>query len=167
MSKTRSKNLTQDLIDLIRSKGDVGKSPTVISKEIFKEKNVKIATRTIRTHLNQTGLTERIKETITDLVAKEVLKVTLSGEIEQTYTRKQFLLEEAFKIWDNLSPAEKNTSRMFIKMIELAQKDSEMLLRVMSLPDKSIEPTQNDISKSLEEKLGILDDESTELSSGK
>lgn len=157
--KGRPPKIAPDVLRLIKQMGEDGKSSPEIVEDLAKI-NIVVPERTVRHYVAENDLDKKVKKAVIDLLAEGALKTTLQYEIEQTAARKQFLLNEAAKIWNSMPKDEKNSSKMFIKLIELAQKDSEMLLRVMSLPERSIEPAQTDISKSLEEKLGILDEQS-------
>jgi hypothetical protein len=153
--KGRPSTLTTELLALIKTKGQQGKTSPEISQEIFKETGISIPHRTIRTYLEEFNFKEEIKKAASELLHEGALKTTLQHEIEQTVARKQFLLTEAAKIWEAIPKTEKNSIKVFLKLIELAQKDSEMLFKVLGLPEPTVQDTQT-LTKSLEEKLKLV-----------
>lgn len=142
-----------DVLRLIRKLRDEGKNSVEILAELSKL-NISVPERTIRYYTAEEDVRKRIKEAAEDLLRKGALQTTLQREIEQTAARKQWLLDQAAEIWQNIPKDEKNSARVFLKLIELAQKDSEMLFKVLGLPEPTSQDTQT-LTKSLEQKLGL------------
>lgn len=152
--KGRPCNLTTDLIDLIIKKDDEGKSSTVISQEILKETGKTVAARTVRNYLEENDVKQEIQKAASELLRQGALQTTLQHEVEETAARKKFLLTEAAKIWEEIPKNEKNSIKVFLKLIELAQKDSDSLFRVLGMPEPTSNNTES-LTKSLEQKLGF------------
>lgn len=149
----RPPKIDADVLRLIRKLGNEGKNSVEILAELSKL-NISVPERTIRYYTAEEDVRKRIKEAAEDLLRKGALQTTIKLEIEQTAARKQWLLDQAAEIWQNIPKDEKNSARVFLKLIELAQKDSEMLFKVLGLPEPTAQDTQT-LTKSLEQKLGL------------
>lgn len=149
----RPPKIDPDVLHLIKKLGSEGKTSPEIVEELSKL-NLSIPERSIRYYIAEDDLAMKVKEAAADLLKKGALQTTLQHEIEETAARKKFLLTEAAKIWEAIPKSEKNSIKVFLKLIELAQKDSEMLIRVLGLPEPTVNNTES-LTKSLEQKLGF------------
>lgn len=133
---------------------DDGVSPA----NIFKHFEGAIPKRTIGHYLENEKQRKKIVEAVKVVLESNVLEVTLQSVMKSANDRKQWLMMEAVDIWKNLPDSEKHTAKVFLKIIELAQKDDELILKPLMLGDNAPTVPQTSTEKSLEEKLGILDE---------
>jgi transposase-like protein len=131
----------------------------IAASKICTQLHGSIPLRTIKEFIHQYKQDKLVNESVQRLVESKVLDITLASTINAIATRRQWLFDYAMKIWDKLPESERYTSRMFIKFIEFAQKDDELLLKPLMVPEgESSAPSTSAMEKSLEEKLGLLNE---------